>query len=115
KDYRGYLRRILVGTAGEDAGDDPAAWKAWWARAGEAAVAREETRRDVRRLGKAESHDAARERLRRRGKDAARALIDALGTPAGDDAAAILKEISGKDLGTDRAAWEAWWREEAQR
>jgi hypothetical protein len=127
REHRAYIRRVLVGTLGKDAGDDPAAWRALYEESGKALLASEETRRDVRRLALPGSRAAARERLLAKGRGAVRALIDAL--PAGGgtspalpseeearalaqraEAASLLREITGEDHGDERARWDAWWR-----
>ncbi len=128
--YKGYIRQVLVGTVGQDQGEDPQKWRDHFAQAGEALCKREEVRRDVQRLGREHGRDAARTRLLKHGRAAVRALIDGLQETAGKDAdaaallraatirtdsAALLKEITGKDFGEDRPAWEAWWREEGQK
>ena len=129
KAYRAYVRQVLVGTAGRDEGDDPQAWRAFWEKAGGLALEKEEARRDVQRLARPQGYLGARERLLKRGRSAVRALMDGLQESAAQDApeeavaraarirtecADLLREITGKDFGTDRAAWDRWWREQGE-
>jgi HEAT repeat protein len=118
-----YLGALLAGLIGKDATpESPLSggraalaerWRKVWAEEKNLLLRREEVRRAVRDLSRAEETDAAKERLRKIGRPAVRALIEALADErVRSEAAALLEEITGKSFGGDKEAWEAWWRAE---
>jgi hypothetical protein len=85
-------------------------WKAWWEKNHGSLQGEQDARAAAQDLGDPAKADAAERTLKKIGKPAVRALIDALrDARAASRAHGLLMEITGQSLSSDPKEWMAWW------